>query len=87
MNKQLVSTSKFLSLLLRHQPDVIGLQLDDQGWLDINALIENANARGNPIMAAASAFPIVRKSRPRENSLANFPDAPRPEIAPTRCIP
>lgn len=49
MNKQLVSTSKFLSLVLRHQPDVIGLQLDDQGWLDINALIENANARGNPI--------------------------------------
>ena len=49
MNKQLVSTSKFLSLVLRHRPETIGMRLDDQGWMDIDALIEKANAHGKPI--------------------------------------
>ena len=35
----LVSTSRFLSLVLRHQPEVIGLTLDPQGWADIDTLI------------------------------------------------
>lgn len=47
MNKHLVSTSKFLSLVLRHRPEVVGLQLDAEGWLPIDELIANANARGN----------------------------------------
>ncbi|MEL6896720.1 MAG: RNA 2'-phosphotransferase [Planctomycetota bacterium] len=45
-DKSLVSTSKFLSLVLRHQPDVVGMKLDDGGWLDIAQLIEAANQRG-----------------------------------------
>ncbi|WP_261343868.1 RNA 2'-phosphotransferase [Novipirellula aureliae] len=49
MNKQLVSTSKFLSLVLRHQPDVIGIELDPEGWASIDRLIKNANARGTAI--------------------------------------
>ncbi len=49
MNKKLVRTSKFLSLVLRHQPEVIGMKLDREGWLDIGRLIENANQRGNAI--------------------------------------
>ena len=48
-DKSLVSTSKFLSLVLRHQPEVIGMKLDDEGWLDIDELIDNANQRGNQI--------------------------------------
>ncbi|MCC7337280.1 MAG: RNA 2'-phosphotransferase [Pirellulaceae bacterium] len=47
MNKHLVSTSKFLSLVLRHRPEVVGMQLDAEGWLPIDELIANANARGN----------------------------------------
>jgi putative RNA 2'-phosphotransferase len=49
MNKRLVSVSKFLSLVLRHQPGVVGMQLDDEGWLSIDKLIANANERGNDI--------------------------------------
>ena len=41
--------SKFLSLVLRHQPAVIGMQLDIEGWLPIDELIENANKHGKPI--------------------------------------
>jgi len=35
--------SKFLSYVLRHSPDVIGLTLDDQGWANIGELINKAN--------------------------------------------
>ncbi|QPF94950.1 RNA 2'-phosphotransferase [Bradyrhizobium commune] len=38
--------SKFLSLVLRHKPDVIGLVLDAQGWAGIDELIAKANAAG-----------------------------------------
>ncbi len=42
MHDPLVSASKFLSLVLRHQPELIGLVLDDAGWADIDALIDLA---------------------------------------------
>lgn len=35
--------SKFLSYILRHEPDAIGLTLDDQGWANIDELINKAN--------------------------------------------
>lgn len=31
--------SKFLSLILRHQPELIGLKLDKNGWADIETLL------------------------------------------------
>ena len=45
-SKSLTSTSKFLSLVLRHQPEVIGMQLDPEGWLPIDELIQNASEQG-----------------------------------------
>ena len=32
-------TSKFISLILRHKPDVIGITLDEHGWADVSELI------------------------------------------------
>ncbi|MGR6874013.1 RNA 2'-phosphotransferase [Pseudomonas sp. HK3] len=40
MNKELVNVSKYLSFLLRHKPESIGLELDDSGWASIQELIE-----------------------------------------------
>ena len=48
-DKSLVSTSKFLSLVLRHQPEVVGMELDEEGWLEINALIDAANQHGKQL--------------------------------------
>ena len=31
---------KFLSLILRHDPGTIGIELDENGWADVNELIE-----------------------------------------------
>lgn len=33
------STSKFLSLILRHKPETIGITLDEHGWADVGELI------------------------------------------------
>ena len=35
-----IKLSKFLSLILRHKPETIGITLDKNGWVDINELIE-----------------------------------------------
>ena len=45
-NKKLVRTSKFLSLVLRHKPEQVGLTLEDGGWVRVDALIEAANGAG-----------------------------------------
>ena len=36
---ELIKTGKYLSLILRHKPDVIGISLDEHGWADISELI------------------------------------------------
>jgi putative RNA 2'-phosphotransferase len=46
---RLRQTSKFLSFVLRHRPDSIGLTLDAQGWVSIEALVAAANAHGHPL--------------------------------------
>lgn len=35
----LTRISKYMSLILRHKPQVIGIQLDAHGWADVNALL------------------------------------------------
>lgn len=45
----LKKTSKFLSLILRHRPEVIGLQLDPQGWANIEELLAKMNAHQHAI--------------------------------------
>jgi len=47
--KQLERASKFLSYVLRHQPQAIGLQLDSEGWANIEALIAGANRQRQPL--------------------------------------
>lgn len=32
--------SIFISLILRHKPETIGIKLDDYGYADVNELIE-----------------------------------------------
>jgi putative RNA 2'-phosphotransferase len=49
MNKRLTKISKYLTFVLRHEPQSIGMKLDPDGWLDIDELIKNANASGKSI--------------------------------------
>lgn len=36
-------TGRFLCLILRHKPEVIGISLDEHGWADVDALIEGVS--------------------------------------------
>jgi putative RNA 2'-phosphotransferase len=38
--------SKFLSLILRHEPGRIGITLDDAGWTDVDTLLDALHAHG-----------------------------------------
>lgn len=48
-SQQTTKTSRFLSLVLRHQPETIGITLADDGWTQVDALIAAMNAHGHPI--------------------------------------
>jgi putative RNA 2'-phosphotransferase len=44
--RRTVKVSKYLSKHLRHQPERIGLTLDEAGWVEIDVLIAAATAHG-----------------------------------------
>jgi putative RNA 2'-phosphotransferase len=49
MSKDLVRDSKFLSYVLRHAPDPIGLTLGEDGWVAVDELLAKAAAAGKPL--------------------------------------
>ncbi len=65
-----VSKSKFLSLVLRHKPEEIGLVLDQNGWASIDELIDLSNASGTKL------------SRPQIESIVANSDKQRFAISP-----
>ena len=49
MDKKLVRISKLLSLVLRHKPEEIGIELDPNGWVAVSTLLEALAANGRVI--------------------------------------
>jgi putative RNA 2'-phosphotransferase len=45
-DKELIATSKFLSLILRHEPGRVGLTLDSAGWVNVDELLRAINLHG-----------------------------------------
>jgi putative RNA 2'-phosphotransferase len=48
-DEQTKRISKFLSLVVRHKPDEIGIALDSAGWVDVDALLAALAAHGRAI--------------------------------------
>jgi putative RNA 2'-phosphotransferase len=46
MQNRMVKISKFLSLVLRHQPEKIGLKLDPAGWVSVEGLLKACQSHG-----------------------------------------
>ncbi len=44
--KERTRTSKFLSLVLRHEPQAAGLTLDQNGWVDVETLLDGCRRHG-----------------------------------------
>ena len=53
--KKLIGKSRYLSLILRHDPGSIGMDLDREGWAELRELFERTTAAGNPLDAAVLA--------------------------------
>ena len=56
-----VKTSKFLSLVLRHQPEAIGLALDPNGWANVDELLRLLDAAGRVPVAVDDEFENAEK--------------------------
>lgn len=51
MSKRLIKTSRFLSLVLRHRPELVGLTLDASGWVPVAELLRCVGEAGRPVTA------------------------------------
>lgn len=49
MNKAEIKASKFMSLVLRHRPEVANLTLDENGWANIECLLAAMKMKGHDI--------------------------------------
>src|SRR5688500_18751784 len=49
IEKEVVRKSKFLSLILRHDPERVGLKLGEAGWVDVEELVRAVNRGGVPL--------------------------------------
>lgn len=67
---QLDELSKYLSYLLRHEPQSIGLQLDTEGWADIDSLIAGASRNGRAI-DRATILAVVKTSKKKRFALSD----------------
>ncbi|SEM90120.1 RNA 2'-phosphotransferase [Lihuaxuella thermophila] len=47
--ERLIKVSKFLSFVLRHRPEKIGIQLDQAGWAEIGELLAGCQRNGFPV--------------------------------------
>jgi len=47
--KQKTKVSKFLSLILRHDPGQIGITLDSAGWIEVEALLQACRRHGRTL--------------------------------------
>lgn len=65
MEKQLKHISKFMSLVLRHRPEAIGLQLDENGWASVQELLTKMNANGTTVDMATLAMAVETNDKKR----------------------
>lgn len=63
--------SIFISLLLRHKPEVIGLTLDLHGWAEVDGLLEKINASGRYHIDRAILDEIVRTDSKQRYSFSD----------------
>lgn len=60
-----VKLSKFLSYVLRHQPDSIGIELDEHGWVPVQHLIDAARQKGHLFTYEDVTYVVAHNSKQR----------------------
>ena len=65
MDAELVKISKFLSLVLRHRPEAIGLVLDEYGWAEIDQIIQLGKPRRKGLTRANILAAVEQNDKQR----------------------
>ncbi len=65
MSKELIKRSKFLSLVLRHEPEKIGIVLDENGWVEVDVLLTALTAYGRGMERASLERVVVENDKKR----------------------
>src|SRR4051812_26237892 len=65
MSANHIRISKFLSLVLRHEPQKAGLTLDSAGWVDVDTLLRGCTAAGVPITRAELDAVVAQSDKQR----------------------
>ena len=60
-----VAISKFLSFVLRHRPDSIGIGLDSHGWTDVDTLLAQCRVHGHNITLQELNDVVTNNSKKR----------------------
>ena len=69
MSDPVIAISKFLSLVLRHRPEAIGITLDSEGWVAVDALLE-ACARHGRVISRRQLEEVIRTNDKRRFSFS-----------------
>ena len=57
--------SKFISLILRHKPETIGITIDEHGWADVRELIDGINqSEGHTLDMEILEEIVLTRTRP-----------------------
>jgi putative RNA 2'-phosphotransferase len=65
MDKRHTTISRFLSYVLRHRPDEIGLVLDSAGWAEIDALLAASGAHGTAVSRDELDYVVAHNDKKR----------------------
>lgn len=60
-----VKTSKFLSLVLRHDPSALGIELDPNGWVSTAELLTKMKAKGHELTMSELKHLVESNSKKR----------------------
>ncbi|MFC4030523.1 RNA 2'-phosphotransferase [Streptomyces polygonati] len=63
--KRAVRVSKFLSMVLRHKPETVGVVLDEGGWVDVGVLMAACAAKGRRFSRAELDHVVATNSKKR----------------------
>jgi putative RNA 2'-phosphotransferase len=63
--KETVKTSKFLSLVLRHEPQRVGLNLDSAGWASVAELLDAVNRHGLSLSLEELRYVVATNDKKR----------------------
>ncbi|MCX4028978.1 RNA 2'-phosphotransferase [Endozoicomonas sp. SM1973] len=65
MSKSDIHCSKWLSYVLRHRPDEVGISIDPHGWVDVSGLLEAAQQKKIPLDKEKLLFIVKTNDKQR----------------------